>query len=71
MFDVQTGFNRISEVSPIALLVSTFLFCVVYGSAYGAALNRKNEKVVFLNKDSMLVAIGFSALLFLLNKPFG
>jgi len=58
-------------MKPWFLLFSTLVFCLIYGSAYGAALNRKNEQVEFLNKDSALVAIGFSVLLFLLNKPFG
>ena len=58
-------------MSPIALLLSTTLFCLIYGAAYGAALNARQQPMVFMNKSSALVAIGFAALLFLLNKPFG
>ena len=58
-------------MSPWALFFSTLLFCLIYGCAYGAALNRKNKNVVFINKSSTLVAVLFSLLLFLLNKPFG
>ncbi|CAI8155077.1 MAG: Uncharacterised protein [Prochlorococcus marinus str. MIT 9215] len=57
-------------MSPIALLISTLIFCFVYGAAYGAALNSKQEKLVFINRNSTFVAIGFAVLLFLLNKPF-
>ena len=58
-------------MSPLALLFSTLLFCLIYGAAYGAALNADQKPVVFINRRSCLVAIGFAALLFLLNKPFG
>ncbi|GCE65861.1 hypothetical protein OMCYN_01807 [cyanobiont of Ornithocercus magnificus] len=58
-------------MNPWTLLFSTFLFCLIYGAAYGAALNRKNDTIIFLNRDSVLIAIAFSLILFILNRPFG
>ena len=58
-------------MSPWVLLISTLLFCLIYGAAYGAALNGDQSPVVFMNRRSCLVAIGFALLLFVLNKPFG
>lgn len=58
-------------MSPLVLSFSTLLFCLIYGAAYGAALNSSNDRVVFINRRSALVAVGFALLLFLLNKPFG
>jgi hypothetical protein len=57
-------------MQPLALLISTLLFCFVYGVAYGAALSHGSGGMKPINARSTVVAVIFAVLLFFLNRPF-
>ena len=54
-------------MNPFLLLLYTVIFCVVYGAAYGAALT---GKIACINRNSVITALVFAVVLWLLNKPF-
>ena len=55
-------------MNPFLLLLYTLIFCLVYGAAYGAALT---GKIACMNRNSVITALVFAVVLWLLNKPFG
>ena len=64
----MTGLSATYQVNPLLLLRSTLIFCVGYGAAYGAALT---GKIACIIRNSMITALLFEVVLWLLNKPFG